>query len=348
MPRRRALTTVLAHGAYVLATYLLAPLLGLALLVRLWRRPTYRQRLRERFGFIPRLGGPVLWLHAVSVGESQAAVPLVRALRARYPDWTVLVSTTTPTGAANVRRTLGEQVVHAYMPYDLLDCVHRFLARCNAAVLVVVETELWPNLLHACGARGVPMIMASARLSARSLRGYQRLAALFRPAPTQVLRVGAQTVGDAERFRALFKQTSVGVQVTGNIKFDLEVDPATVATGQAWRNAYVAPEGACVLVAGSTHEGEEDVLLDALEALLAAGKRDYRLVLVPRHPERFDAVATLVAARGLRLYRHTRAGESSAQDAQVFLVDTMGELQAFYGGRGRGVRGWLAGTDRRP
>lgn len=373
---RQNLTRAVAAPVAAVLSYLLAALLLPALLWRIAARPAYRERLHERFGVAPRLTGPVIWLHAVSVGEAQSAVPLVRALRAAYADHTVLVSTTTPTGAAQVRRALGDAVVHAFMPYDLPDVVSRFLRRTRPRLLIVVETELWPNLMRACARRAIPMAMVSARLSVRSARGYRRFQALFRPAADQTLVVGAQTAEDADRFRTLFADRAC-VQVTGNMKFDLVVDEATVAAGRAWRRGSL-PTAARVLLAGSTHDGEEHALLEAFAVLRRRLGATCRLVLVPRHPERFDAVAALVRARGWRLQRRSarpggaerglaapggtargsvedgraeddaaaRRGGQRAVDAvdaveeggneretgevDVFLVDTMGELQAFY------------------
>ncbi|QSA97548.1 lipid IV(A) 3-deoxy-D-manno-octulosonic acid transferase [Methylococcus sp. EFPC2] len=289
------------------------------------RLPEYRERWAERFGFY---AGPArqgsIWLHAVSVGEAEAAFPLIRELQKRYPDRRVLVTTTTPTGSARVRTVLGDSVDHVYLPYDMPDAVGRFFDHFRPALAVVMETEIWPNLYHGCAERKIPLAIANACLSERSARGYARLPALTRPSLHAVRLIAAQTEADAARFLSLGARPE-SVIVTGNLKYDMEL-PADLATrGAALRAELFGARP--VLIAASTHDGEEAQVLSAF-AQLRARFPDLLLVLVPRHPERFDPVHALAVAAG---YSVTRRNEHlPAFDADIFLLDTLGELRLFY------------------
>ncbi|HNF65158.1 MAG TPA: lipid IV(A) 3-deoxy-D-manno-octulosonic acid transferase [Plasticicumulans sp.] len=300
---------------------LVAALVPLAL-ARLWwrgrRSPGYRERFAERFGAAPRLAPGAIWLHAVSLGETRAALPLIRALLARHPDRPLLVTTTTPTGSAQVREALGERVAHCYAPWDLPGACARFLDRAQPALAVIMETELWPNLFAACAARGVPLVVANARLSARSARGYARVPWLIRPTLAATTLIAAQAEADAGRFVAL---GAPRVGVSGNLKFDLALPEALPARAQALRRHWGAARP--VWIGASTHAGEDELLLDA-HARLRERWPELLLLLVPRHPERFDAVAALVQARGFALAR--RSHGETGQAAAVYLGDTMGEL----------------------
>lgn len=300
---------------------LVAMLVPLAL-ARLWwrgrRSPGYRQRLGERFGAAPQLAPGAIWLHAVSLGETRAALPLIRALLARHPGRPLLVTTTTPTGSAQVREALGERVAHCYAPWDLPGACARFLDRTQPALAVIMETELWPNLFAACAARGVPLVVANARLSARSARGYARVPRLIRPTLAATTLIAAQAAADAGRFVTL---GAPNVEVTGNLKFDLALPAALPSRALALRQGWGATRP--VWIAASTHAGEDEQLL-AAHATLRARWPDLLLVLVPRHPERFDAVAALVQTRGFALAR--RSHNEAASAAAVYLGDTMGEL----------------------
>ena len=323
----------------LLYTALLLLLTPLALL-RLWLRgkgnPDYRQRWGERLGFVPGLPQRQrLWVHAVSVGEAIAAAPLVRAWRVAHPDWAVLVTTTTPTGSAQVRRQFGDSVEHCYLPFDLPWMVGMFLRRSKPSLGVVMETEIWPNLYAAAQGHGLPLIMANARLSDKSFRAYARLRWLVAPTLQHVALIAARGREDAERFVALGAASSQ-VEALGNLKFDLERSPKVVAAGQAWRDwlGRVRP----VWIAASTHPGEEEQVLAAHRLLLEAQPQAL-LVLVPRHPERADAVAAAVAAAGLQVLRRGQlapapdlpaAGIAPPGTASVLLVDTLGELMNFY------------------
>ena len=311
---------------YVLLTCLLAPVvIAMEGWKSLWN-PEYRGRIRQRLGFIEAQPVPgSLWLHAVSVGEVQAAAGLIRALRQRFPEVPVVVSTVTPTGAQRAQSLFGATVRHCYLPYDLPGSVRRFLDRVQPRAAIILETEIWPTLYDALGRRNIPLVIASGRLSTRSVDRYRRLAGLFRETLSHGVLIGAQTPADAERFRAIGAAPG-RVQVTGNVKFDLVIPDATVEAGRAFRARAAA--GRPVWIAGSTHEGEEEAALDA-HALAGARHPDALLILVPRHPQRFEAVRALLRRRGLAFAQRSAGAEPGPADA-VFLVDTLGELQLFY------------------
>ncbi|MFO1406327.1 MAG: lipid IV(A) 3-deoxy-D-manno-octulosonic acid transferase [Steroidobacteraceae bacterium] len=317
---------MLLRALYALLTHLALPFVAALDGWRALRDPAQRGRLRERLGH-PAADLPVgaLWVHAVSVGEVQAAAALVQALRRRAPGRPVFVTTVTATGAARARALFGDEVAHAYLPYDLPGAVRRFLDRARPAVAVMMETEVWPVLYRELAARGIPLLIASARLSERSMRGYRRVGALIRDALEHNVTVCAQTDADAARFRAL-GAAPARVQVTGNVKFDLAVPDAVVARGREWRAQRAT--GRPVWVAGSTHPGEEVAALEA-HARVRTTHADALLVIAPRHPQRFEAVRALLSARGTGAAVRSTGGEPSAGDP-VYLVDTLGELQAFY------------------
>jgi 3-deoxy-D-manno-octulosonic-acid transferase len=311
---------------YTLLIYFAAPFaLGLVL----WRSVTdrgYREGLRERFGWGPRReGAATIWLHAVSLGEMSAAAPLVRALRSGYPDNPLVFTTATPTGRARARSLYGEAVDVRFLPYDTPDAVRRFLHRIRPRLAVIMETELWPNLFHECERRGVPLVLASARLSPKSVGRYRRMGSLCRGIFSAVSLVAAQTPGDAERFRAI-GAPSARTRVVGNIKFDSQADAGTLDRGRELRAAFGTARP--VWVAGSTHEGEEDQVLEA-HARLLGGRPDALLLLVPRHPARFQDVADLVRRREISFVRRS-GGAAPLSTTQLVLVDTVGELAALY------------------
>jgi 3-deoxy-D-manno-octulosonic-acid transferase len=364
---------------YTLAWWLALPFAFLYLLWRARRQPDYLHHWAERLGGAPRLRGrPVIWVHAVSVGETRAAAPLIEALRARYPDHTLLLTHTTPTGrqtgaslfanrswpfghpsamngtlspnpsprgggecrasshaipspptpppegeggvARRSRDVDDRMLVQAYLPYDLPWCVRRFLDRTAPCLGVILETEIWPNLLRACEQQGVPVYLVNARLSERSARGYARLEPLTRASLGRFRGIAAQTAADAQRLQRLGARS---VTVTGNLKFDVPLPADTQGRAARLRAAYGAR---FVFLAASTREGEEALLLEALAGL---DLPDLLLVIVPRHPQRFEAVARLIAARGLQLVRRSE-GRAVPPGASVFLGDSMGELAAYY------------------
>jgi len=311
---------------YNLVLYLLVPWVLARLAWRGRKVPGYRHRWGERFGFYPLPPmDACLWVHAVSVGEVQAAVPLVRALLERYPRLPLLLTTMTPTGSQRVRDLFGDRVLHVYVPYDLPGAVARFLDRMHPHLAVIMETELWPNLFRGCANRGVPVVVANARLSARSTAGYQKLHGLTAETLADVSVLAAQGEVDAERFRNLGMPPG-GIQVTGSIKFELKLpaslrEQAEVLRGQLGRSRPV-------WIAASTHEGEDEQVLEAL-ALLRRSIPDCLLVLVPRHPERFDRVVALCKRRGLKIARRSQ-DEFCDSDCEVYVGDTLGDLPLLY------------------
>jgi 3-deoxy-D-manno-octulosonic-acid transferase len=294
------------------------------ILLRLWwrgrREPGYRQAIAERFGRSALAPKPkLLWLHAVSVGEVRASVPLVRGLQREHPDHDVLVTCLTAAGRDTARQVFGESVLLAYLPYDYPWAVRRFLEHYRPRLGVLVETEIWPNLMHACAVHGVPVMLANARMSRKSVQGYQRLRWLSRPAFAGLAAVCAQGSADARRLRRL---GAPNVSIAGNLKFDLEPDAAKTAEGKSFRAALRQRK---VLLLGSTREGEEERLLGEL-----GGQDDgVLIVLVPRHPRRFDEVAALAARMGFTLARRS-LGEAPHQGRRLYLGDTMGEMAFYY------------------
>ena len=299
-------------------------------LARLWWRgrkePGYRQHWRERLGFYGArgAGGHTLWVHAVSVGETRAAEPLVDALLLAYPDSRIVLTHMTPTGRATGRALFakhGARLVQAYLPYDIPFMIRRFIGHFAPRICILMETEVWPNLIAACGER-VPVALVNARLSERSLRRGRRFGGLMTDAAKALALVAAQTAQDAERVRSL---GAPRVEVTGSIKFDVVVPEAALQMG-AWLRERIGARR--VLLCASTREGEETLILDAAAALLA--QADFPLlVIVPRHPQRFDDVAALVAARGLSLQRRSALIDGPVA-SQVLLGDSMGEMFGYY------------------
>lgn len=312
---------------YTALLWMLLPLVLLRLGWRSLRVPAYRHRLGERFAFFegaPPPGG--IWIHAVSVGEVQAIEPLVRHLQKRHPDLAITLTTSTPTGSERVRRLFGEELFHVYFPYDLPWCLKRFLGRIQPCLLVLVETEIWPNLLQLCREEGVMTLLANGRLSRRSARGYARLGGFSRKAFGLINAVAAQSQDDADRFIALGVPAE-RVEVTGSIKFDMRI-PASVHE-QAEVMKRLLGEDRPVWVAASTHEGEEEKVL-AAHVMVLERVPSALLVLVPRHPERFDRVAALVKRQGQAMVRRSER-LPCGPETRVFLGDTMGELPLFLG-----------------
>ncbi|WP_299595088.1 lipid IV(A) 3-deoxy-D-manno-octulosonic acid transferase [uncultured Microbulbifer sp.] len=325
------------------------------MLLHLWWRgradPAYRKRWSERFGLVPKRAGtrrrwrerfgvvpdrasraPLIWIHSVSVGETLAAVPLIESLAARHPGWQWLVTTTTPTGSQRVHDALepilNGRLLHYYLPFDLPECLTPFLDALRPTILVSMETELWPNLLSVCHRREMPAILVNGRLSEKSARGYGRFSRLSRDMLSHLSKVVAQYPADAQRFMALGLPAEK-VTAVGNIKFDLHIGSGQISSAQAlshqWRGAANRP----VWLAASTHSGEDEIVLQAYGELRDEFP-DLLLVLVPRHPIRFDSVARLCREQGLRVARRSDGNPPGAGD-QVLLGDTMGELLRFYG-----------------
>jgi 3-deoxy-D-manno-octulosonic-acid transferase len=298
------------------------PFLPLRLAWRARRQPEYLQHVGERFGrYPPAPPQPVIWIHAVSVGETRAAAPLVSALLERHPGHAIVMTHMTPTGRAAGEQLFGDRVIRAYLPWDYPFAVARFLRHFRPRLGLLMETEVWFNLVEGCRDAGVPLYLVNARLSERSARGYRRLGRLAREAFGGLSGVLAQTEADAQRL------ASVGaseVEVTGNLKFDLTPPPAQRELGARLRAAFGAQRP--VWLAASTREGEEERVLDAHAALDVPGAL---LVLVPRHPQRFDDVARLLERRGVAFRRRSQDAPVPA-DVAVVLGDSMGELFAYY------------------
>jgi 3-deoxy-D-manno-octulosonic-acid transferase len=312
--------------AYVFVSWLLVPVFIGHLLWRSLSQREYRRRVAERFGFgLPPLTPPAIWVHAVSVGEVTAAAPLIRALRARYPGKTLVVTTMTPTGAQRLRDLFGNSVAHSYVPYDMPGAVRRFLRWAKPELAIIIETEIWPSLYRECGRQAIPLVMASARISPKSLRRYRVLFGLIRDTLAHGIVIAAQTAADAERFRSL-GASPARTHVTGNIKFDFELPADVLERGRQFRALHAGERP--VWIAASTHHGEEEIALQAHRRLLEQYPRAL-LILVPRHPERFATVAALV--QRFRLRHVTRSsGAACAPDVQVFIGDSMGELTMLY------------------
>src|SRR5688572_3944975 len=311
---------------YIAIAYLLAPVVLGAMALRGFRDRSQWEGFSQRFGLgAPIVGGRSLWVHAVSVGEVQASAPLVNALLARYPDIPVVVTTGTATGRARARALFKERVDVRYVPVDLPGSVRRFFQRVQPQLAVILETEIWPNLYHHCGSLGIPLVMASARISPRSVKRYRRLVGLFRQALSHGIFIAAQSDQDAERFRSI-GASNERTHVVGNIKFDFSLPPTIEAQGTELRRMLGTDRP--VWVAGSTHAREEDVLL-AAHRLLRTRYPQALLVMVPRHPPRFDEVAGFLESRGVSFVTR-RSGGPTSGDTEVFLVDTLGELLPFY------------------
>lgn len=310
----------MTRGLYTLLLYLSMPLI----LARLWwrgrREPGYRRHVAERFGRY-KFGAEraVVWVHAVSVGEVRAAAPLVRALMEARPDHQLLVTCMTSAGRDAVKQVYGETVLAGFLPYDLPHAMQRLLERFRPGLAVLMETEVWPNLIAACAANGVPVILANARLSEKSALGYAKRPQLFHPAFGSLAAVCAQSAADASRLREV---GAANVSVVGNLKFDVVPDAEKLASGKAFRSAIARP----VLLLASTREGEERLLLEAL------GREDAAtlLLLVPRHPQRFDEAAALAGSLGHRVVRRS-SGEVPGHAHSLLLGDTMGEMAWYYG-----------------
>ncbi|NJN51012.1 MAG: 3-deoxy-D-manno-octulosonic acid transferase, partial [Gammaproteobacteria bacterium] len=316
---------MLWRALYSVLVVLAWPLVWMRLRMRGIVNPTYRDRRAERFGCIAaRVPRRVIWFHTVSAGETIAAAPLVRALMERFPQHAFLLTTMTPTGSAQAQRLLPE-VTHCYAPYDFPWAVRRFLDRVEPQLLVLMETELWPNLVRLSAARGTDVVLANARLSERSARGYRLIRALTQSMLHDVAWIGCQFADHRTRFVALGADPAT-TSVIGSVKFDQE-QPADLAERAASLRAHFQLGARRAWVAASTHEGEDTCVLRAHVALLEEFP-DLVLLLIPRHPERFDTVLRLVERSGLRVGR--RSAPTIQASSQVIVGDSMGELMSIY------------------
>lgn len=316
---------------YSLLLYLISPLAMVRLYLRSKKAPEYWQRKSERFGFfsLPPSDKPIIWVHSVSMGETIASGPLVKQLQKNYPTHRVLITTMTPTGSAQVGKIHGDSVDHVYASYDLPGAVRRFLDKAQPVMAIVIDTELWPNTIAACHKRSIPVLITNARLSERSARGYGRFSFLTRPMLKEINMVAAQNHETGRRFLELGLPRQQ-LSVTGSIKFDLDVSGEIITTGQALRHKWQQGMGSDIriLVAASTHEGEDQQVLDAFQTILAESP-EVRLLIVPRHPERFDRVHQLILDNQFSVVRHSQ-GTRPSHATRVILGDTMGEMMKLF------------------
>ena len=319
---------MLARWLYTLAFYLATPVLLFRLYQRGRDNPGYRQRVLERFGIYA--NAPLnasLWLHTVSVGEFMAAQPLIRRLLQANHDSPIVITTMTPTGSERVQSTFAPEiqagrVAHVYLPYELPAAINSFLSRFSPRILVVLETELWPNLIHFTHKRGIPILIANARLSAKSARGYQKVSLLTRPMLREISVIAAQSEADGERFIELGLPPA-SLQVTGTVKFDLNVDDELMQQAKALREQW-GGQSRKVFIAASTHEGEDEQVLEAFR-LIHCERPEALLVLVPRHPERFESAAALLQRHGWKTARFSQS-QPVTPETSVVLGDVMGQM----------------------
>ena len=319
--------------------YCLIPVIVLRMLLRSRITPAYRRRMAERLGFFKADAGadgrPAIWVHAVSVGETLAAAPLIEDLLQRYPEYRLVVTTTTPTGSERVAALFGERVFHVYSPWDTPGAVKRFLKKTRPRLLLIMETELWPNMLHYTRGAGCRIVLANARLSQRSAEGYARFSSLTRGMLAQLNTVACQARADGDRFLALGLQASQ-LDVTGSIKFDLELGGELRGAAEKLRENWGVPRRS-VIVAASTHLGEDEQILAAFTRIRQSVD-NCLLVIVPRHPERFDAVNALCIAAGWNVQRRSSGSVPGPAD-DIVLGDTMGELLLLLSGASVAVIG---------
>ncbi len=310
------------RGIYTLLLYALLPYVLLRLLWRARRQPAYLRHVAERFGYYAEHpAAPLIWIHAVSVGETRAAEPLVHALRGKYPKHRILLTHMTPTGREMGERLFDQTVSRCYLPYDYPGAAGRFLDHYRPQIGILMETEIWPNLIHAGRGRGTPVFLVNARLSEKSYVRYRRFPALARESLGELAAIAACSGDDAQRLEALGAR---GITVTGNLKFDITPPHEQLELGRTWRSLYGAARP--VLLAASTRDGEEALLLDALAEIAVPG---LLMVIVPRHPQRFEEVERLLTARGIRFQRRGDRA-AIAPDTKVVLGDSMGEMFAYY------------------
>jgi 3-deoxy-D-manno-octulosonic-acid transferase len=307
---------------YTLGLWLLLPYVFFHLLWRGRKQKEYLHHIPERFGrYEASSNRPLIWLHCVSVGETRATVTLVQSLRTRYPDHQILLTHTTPTGRAASEQLYGADVIRVYLPYDYPFAVQRFLRHFRPRIGVLMETEIWFNLIHACHTASIPLLLLNARLSEKSAKGYARFPKLVRAGLHELYLIAAQTEGDAMRLADFGNRA---VPVMGNLKFDIVPPPSMLELGKQLRVLFGLNRP--ILLAASTREGEEELLLKALQHVAI---EHLLVVVVPRHPQRFDEVATLIERQNLRMQRRS-TNEAVTAGTQIVLGDSMGEMFAYY------------------
>ena len=315
---------------YTVLLYFLTPLVILRMFWRARKNPRYSHRWHQRFGFIPEVdvSQKVVWIHSVSVGETLAAAPLIRKLQKRYPDRLLVITTTTLTGSERVQSIFSSEIYHAYAPYDLPGAVNRFLRRVHPSLVIIMETELWPNLVNYCHDAAIPVIIANARMSEKSSRGYQRFSRLTKNMLEKINYVVAQHADDGKNFLKL-GLSETQLTISGNIKFDVALDSELSSATSRLKLEWSGQNNRPIFLAASTHRGEDEIVLDAYKKI----RKNYPellLVIVPRHPERFSEVAQLCSEHGLGIVKRSD-GVGPKRHDQVLLGDTMGELMLFYG-----------------
>lgn len=316
------------RALYTALFYLLTPFIIFRLFWRSRKLPEYRKRWLERFAYYGdrTFKQNVCWFHAVSVGEAEALFPLLKQIQHNYPEAKLLITTTTPTGSARVKAVMQDSVDHFYLPYDLPIVINRFLNQFRPKLVVVVETEIWPNLFAACDRRQIPLFLINARISKRSVLGYQKISSLIIPAITHIKLIAAQTSDDADRYRSIGASYHQ-IRILGNIKFDIDIANAVIEQGIAVKKQLFG--GRFVWLVASTHKGEESLLLDIYQQLKPEIP-ELLLVIVPRHPERFDEVKHLCnSQRALNVITRS-SGVICVPTTDIYLADTMGELRMLY------------------
>ena len=317
----------MARLIYSVIFYLLVPFIFIRLILRGFKSPLYFQRWGERFGCLPdvlEFDRP-LWVHAVSVGEFIAATPVIKRIQRKHPGLQIVVTTMTPTGSERVRAALNDQVLHFYMPYDLPHVMAKVVSKVNPCALVIMETEIWPNLVHYSHKSGVPILLANARMSERSAKGYSRFPNLIGQTLDKLTLVGAQNPADAERLIDLGVEPKK-TRVMGNVKFDLNIPASLREQALAMRHQWGINRP--VWIAASTHDGEDEAILCVHRQVLKQIP-DALLIVVPRHPERFEKVATAITKEGFKMRRRTDTIDCTGE-IEVFLGNTMGELMLFF------------------
>ncbi len=309
---------------YSLLCYLIFPIILLRLLWRSRHNKSIREHWQQRFGFVTLSQSPRLWVHAVSVGETIAAKPLVDALLTDYPNYNLLISNTTATGFQTSQRLFGDRVEHCYFPYDINSAVTRFLNRTKPALLIIMETEIWPNLLHQCHERNIPVLIANARLSQRSTKGYARILPLIKSTLNCVTTIACRSALDVDNFKKLGAMPKQ-LEIAGNIKFDVFTEPQ-INPDSALKKQLGTTRN--IWVAASTHSGEDEIILDCYRQLKVLHP-ELILVLVPRHPERFESVFKLCEGSDFICQRRS-AQQPFTKDCEIILGDSMGEMTYWY------------------
>lgn len=313
---------------YSFLWYLFLPLVVLRLFFLAFKNPGYLHGFFQRFGFVSELSDDqkIIWLHAVSVGEVQASKSLVIEIQKNYPELKIVITTGTPTGAETVKQLFGDQVTHLYQPYDVAIIMRRFLKKIKPKLILVMETELWPNMFHYCAKFSIPLVLVNARMSERSAKRYARVATLTQDLFLNTAAIAVQTDEDARRMENLGALTKQ-LHVTGSIKFDISVDEEIKRQVNDLKQTLFQQRP--IWIAASTHEGEEKAILDAHKKVLKEIP-DCLLILAPRHPVRADEIIELIKEQKLNFSTRS-SGQQENSNQQVFLLDTLGELMVFYG-----------------